>query len=81
LSTVSDGFIYGTISSFYLVTYDGYGALPLEYDCEFDGADVAQKCDYRVNVNTHQVVLSKSIRTYRSVAKGSFDEDTKWFRQ
>lgn len=77
----SSGLNYGPISSFYLVMYEGYSALRVKYDCVFDGKEIAQQCDYGVSVNTHQVVLPKSVKTYPSSATGSFSEDTKWVRK
>jgi hypothetical protein len=79
--SVASGLDYGPIPSFYLVMYEGYGALPIEYDCVFDGKEIAQRCDYGIKVNTHQVVLPQGLRTYPSSAKGSFSEDTKWVRK
>jgi len=75
------GLDYGPIPSFYLVMYEGYGALPIEYDCVFDGKEIAQQCDYGMKVNIHQVVLPQSLKTYPSSTKGSFSEDTRWVRK
>jgi hypothetical protein len=72
---------YGPISSFYLVMYDGYSALRVKYDCVFDGKEIAQQCDDGILVNTFQVVLPKSVKTYPSSKRGSFSEDTKWVRK
>jgi hypothetical protein len=77
----SSGLSYGPISSFYLVMYQGYSALRVKYDCVFDGKEIAQRCDYGVRVNTHQLVLPKGVKTYPSSATGSFSEDTKWVRR
>lgn len=77
----TSGLSYGPISSFYLVMYDGYSALPVKYDCVFDGKEIAQQCDYGIRVNTFQLILPKSVKTYPSSTRGSFSEDTKWVRK
>jgi hypothetical protein len=77
----TSGLSYGPISSFYLVMYEGYGALRIKYDCVFDGKEIAQQCDDGIRVNAHQVVLPKSVKTYPSSARGSFSEVTKWVRK
>jgi len=77
----ASGLSYGPISSFYLVMYEGYSALPVEYNCVFDGKEIAQHCDYGVKVNTYQVVLPKGLRTYPSATIGSFSENTRWVRK
>ena len=79
-ATIS-GLSYGSILSFYLVMYDGYSALRIDYDCVFDGQETAERCDYGIRVNTFQLVLPKSVRTYPSSTTGSFSEDTKWVRK
>ncbi len=75
------GLSYGPISAFYLVMYDGYSALPVQYECAFEGKETAQQCDYGIKVNTHQIVLPKSVKTYPSSIRDSFSEDTKWVRK
>ncbi|MCU1242939.1 MAG: hypothetical protein JWO71_3665 [Candidatus Acidoferrum typicum] len=77
----SSGFSYGPVSSFYLVMYDGYSALPVKYDCVFTGKEIRQQCDYGVRVNTFHVVLPNSLKTYPSSTRGSFSEDRKWVRK
>jgi hypothetical protein len=77
----NSGLTYGPISSFYLVMYEGYSALRIKYDCVFDGKEIAQQCDDGVRVNTYQVILPKSIKTYPSSNRGSFSQDTKWVRK
>src|SRR5215467_9499730 len=72
---------YGPISSFYLAMYQGYGTLHIEYECVFDGKEIAQQCDYGVRVNTHQVMLPKTIKTFPSSTKGAFSEETNWVRK
>lgn len=72
---------YGTISSFYRVMYEGYSAMHIAYECVFDGKEIAQQCDYGVSVNTKQVVLPKSIRTFPSSRKGAFSKETNWVRK
>lgn len=78
---VPTGLSYGPISSFYLVMYDGYSALPVKFDCVFDGKEIAQQCDYGIRINTFQLVLPKSMKTYPSSTRGSFSEETKWVRK
>ncbi len=80
-AVTNSGLSYGPISSFYLVMYQGYSALRIEYDCVFDGKETAQRCDDGIRVNTYQVVLPKSVKTYPSSTRGSFSEDTKWVRK
>lgn len=77
----SSALSYGPISSFYLVMYEGYSALSVRYDCIFDGKETEQRCDYGVRVNTYQVGLPKSVKTYPSSAKGTSSEDTRWVRR
>ena len=77
----NSGLSYGPISSFFLVMYEGYSALRIKYDCVFDGKEIAQQCDDGVRVNTYQVILPKSVKTYPSSNRGSFSEDTKWVRK
>jgi hypothetical protein len=77
----NSGLSYGPISSFYLVMYEGYGALRIKYDCVFDGKEIAQQCADGISVNTLQVVLPKSVKTYPSRTKGSSSEETKWVRK
>jgi len=72
---------YGPISSLYLVMYEGYSALRIKYDCVFDGKEIAQQCADGISVNTLQVVLPKSVKTYPSRTKGSSSEETKWVRK
>jgi hypothetical protein len=75
------GLSYGPISSFYLVMDEGYSALRIKYDCVFDGKEIAQQCDDGVRVNTDQVILPKSVKTYPSSNNGSLSENTKWVRK
>ena len=77
----ASGVNYGPVSSFYLVMYEGYSAMPIEYDCVFDGRGIAQQYDYGIKVNTHQVVLPKNMKTFSASTRGSFSEDTKWVRR
>ncbi len=77
----NSGLSYGPISSFYLVMYEGYSALRIQYDCVFDGKEIAQQCADGISVNTLQVVLPKSVKTYPSRTKGSSNEETKWVRK
>ena len=77
----NSGLSYGPISSFYLVMYDGHSALRIKYDCVFDGKEIAQQCGDGIRVNTYQVVLPKSVKTYPPSTKGSFSEDIKWVRK
>jgi hypothetical protein len=78
---VNSSLSYGPISSFYLLMYEGYGALRIKYDCVFDGKEIAQQCDDGVRVNTYQVILPQSVKTYPSLIRGSFEENTKWVRK
>ena len=77
----SAGLNYGPIPDLYEVMYEGYSAISIGYDCVFDGKEISEQCDYGMKLNTKQVILPKSIRTYPSLAKGSFAEDTKWVRK
>src|SRR6476660_10016171 len=79
--TATSGLSYGPISPFYLVLYEGYSALQTQYECVFDGKDIAQQCDDGVEVNTSQVILPKSIRTFPSSTKGAFSRETHWVRK
>ena len=79
--TAGSGLSYGSISSFYLVMYDGYSAMQSEYECVFDGKEIAQQCDYGVRLNTRQVMLPKSIKTFPSSTKGASSDDTNWVRK
>ena len=72
---------YGAISLFYLVMYEGFSALRSDYECVFDGKEIAQQCDDGVEVNTSQVKLPKSIRTFPSSTKGAFSQETNWVRK
>ena len=75
------GLNYGRISELYEIMYEGYSAIPIKYDCVFDGKEITQQCDYGMKLNTNQVILPKKIKTYPSSTKGSFSEDTKWVRK
>jgi len=75
------GMSYGPIPDFYLVMYEGYSALPIDYACVFDGQDIAQQCDYGIKINTSQVVLPRSLKTFPSVDKGASSDVTKWVRK
>jgi hypothetical protein len=77
----TSGLSYGPISPFYLVMYEGYSALRTDYECVFDGKEIAQQCDDGVEVNTSQVILPKSIRTFSSSTKGAFSRETNWVRK
>jgi hypothetical protein len=79
--TASSGLTYGPISPFYLVMYEGYSALRTDYECVFDGKEIAQQCDDGVEVNTSQVILPKGIRTFPSATKGAFSRETNWVRK
>jgi len=79
--TATSGLSYGPISPFYLVMYEGYSALRTNYQCIFDGKEIAQQCDDGVEVNTSQVILPKSIRTFPSSTKGAFSRETNWVRK
>ena len=80
-SATSSSLNYGPISSFYLIMYDGYSALHVSYECVFDGKDIAHQCDYGVRVNTYQVALPKSIRTYPASVTYPSSDDTRWVRK
>ena len=75
------GLNYGTISSFYQVMYAGYSALSVEYECFFDGEEPAQKCEDGVKINTQQVILPKSVRTFSSTTKGLSGDEIRWVRK
>ena len=79
--TATSGLNYGAISPFYLMMYEGYSALRTDYECVFDGTEIAQECDDGVEVNTSQVTLPKSIRTFPSSTKGAFSQETNWVRK
>jgi hypothetical protein len=78
---IESGLSYGQIPSFYVVMYQGYAALQVKYDCLFDGAESAQRCDYGVRVNTYQLRLPRSVKTFPSSARGAFSENTNWVRK
>jgi hypothetical protein len=79
--TATSGLSYGAIPLFYLVMYEGFSALRTDYECVFDGKEIAQQCDDGVEVNTSQVILPKSIRTFPSSTKGAFSKQTNWVRK
>ena len=79
--TATSGLSYGPISPFYLVMYEGYSALRIDYACVFDGKEIAQRCNDGVQVNTSQVILPKSIRTFPRSTRGAFSQETNWVRK
>jgi hypothetical protein len=72
---------YGPIAPFYLIMYEGYSALDVRYECVFDGVDTAHQCDYGVKLNTYQVRLPKSLKTFPPPMRGATNDETKWVRK
>jgi hypothetical protein len=67
--------------SFYTVMYEGYSFMESGYACVFDGKEISEKCDYGIKLDTYQVVLPESIRTFPlSCEEGEFS-DSKWVRK
>jgi len=59
--------------------YDRYSAMQNEY--VFDGKEIAQQCGYGVRLNTRQVMLPKSIKTFPSSTEIASSDDTNWVRK
>lgn len=74
------GVSYGPIQSLYVVMYDGYSSMPVEYVCVFDGQEISQQCDYGIKLNTYQVILPKLLKTFPSQFVGASSEHTRWVR-
>jgi hypothetical protein len=72
---------YGPLEAFHLIMYQGYSIMPLRYECAFDGKDPAQSCDYGVRVNTDQVKLPPTVRTFPRTSKDDFVDANRWVRK
>lgn len=75
------GISYGPIQTLYVVMYDGYGSMPVEYVCAFDGQEISQQCDYGIKLNTYQVIFPKHLKTFPTQFVGASSEDTRWVRK
>jgi len=64
---------------YYRVMYDGYSAMPVDYECIFEGKD-NDKCDYGVGFNTYQVELPRTLKTF-PINVGDFPADKKSVRR
>gem|GEM_PF-2371588 len=42
----------------------GYGLMPIEYLCVFDGKEISQQCDYGVNLNKDQILLPANLKSF-----------------
>ena len=54
---------YGTVP-YAEIFNQGYSAMMSSYECVFDGADVAKKCDYGIRICTDYIVLPKSVPVF-----------------
>jgi hypothetical protein len=54
---------YGTVR-YAEIFNEGYSAMMSSYECVFDGADAAQKCDYGIRICTDYIVLPKSVPVF-----------------
>jgi hypothetical protein len=70
---------YGELGTFHLIMYEGYSILPIRYACIFGGKEIKDQCGYGVRVNTYQVVLPSSIKTFPR--KPNDADDRKWVRR
>jgi len=77
----NDTLSFGSIESVSREMYEGYGTLPVDYECVFDGAAVGQQCDYGVQLNPEQVVLPKLVKTFPKGDAGAVTNYKKWVRE
>ena len=71
------GFSYGPIGTFFAIMYQGYGMMPTQYVCVFDGKEVRQQCNDGSKLNTYQVRLPEGVKTYPPESDGPIS-DRKW---
>jgi len=74
------GLDYGPIKPFYRVMYDGYSIMPFKYVWAFEGKETSERCDNGVKINTFQVRLPKTLRTYPPEPDDVSATDKKWVR-
>ena len=79
--TNNSGLSYGPLQSSYRIMYEGYSIMPIEYGCVFDGEQISQKCDYGIKINTFQVILPESMRTFPPESDDEPTRDKKWVRR
>lgn len=75
------GINYGRVDSFYTVMYQGESAMPVQYTCDFDGKDIAQRCDYGIKFNSHQVILPDKIKTFPLNSTEASSSNDRWVRK
>ena len=72
---------YGLLPSVSTIMYEGYAALPVGYECVFDGADTRQICDDSVQLNPEQIILPKTINTFPAGDATAITNYRKWVRK
>jgi hypothetical protein len=70
---------YDATKNYFRIMYDGYGIMPVSYECFFDGRD-SDKCGYGVKFNTNQVELPATLKAFPKNV-GEFSPDKKWVRR
>lgn len=60
---------YGTVR-YAEIFNEGYSSMMSSYECVFDGADSAQKCDYGIRICTDYIVLPKSVPVFPARGTG-----------
>jgi len=72
---------FGEVTTPYGIMYDGYSIMPVEYVCKFHGDRSNEVCDDGVQINTYQVKLPASIKTFPRDDDDEPVSDTGWVRK
>jgi hypothetical protein len=72
---------YGPLEIFHLIMYQGYSIMPLSYQCVFDTKAHDEGCDYGVRVNTSQVKLPSTVKTFPRTSKDDSADTNRWVRK
>ena len=75
------GLHYGPIGTLYRVMYQGYNVMPSRSVCMFDGKPPNERCDYGIKVDTYQVKLPRTPRTYPLERDDESANNKKWVRR
>ena len=79
--TSSGSLSYGSIPIVGTVMYDGYSALEVGYECVFEGQDIAQQCDYSVQLNPEQIILPEGAQLFPKGDATPITNYKKWIRK
>jgi len=72
---------YGVVPTFSTIMYAGYAALPIGYECVFDGHDVEQQCGDSVQLNPEQIILPSSLKVFPVGDATAVTNYKKWVRK